>query len=185
MSFSSIRAYARAPVFKSALTSCAVLTAGDCVTQFVQRRNSKQQGSQDWARTARFSLLGLALHGPYFHFGFKVVDKLMGASTTWKSALLKTMASQVTVFPSWLVVFFSYMGVLEGQGIKGGVERVKKGFVPSFTTGMAFWPPMIMFNFMFCPLEYRVAYVGLVGIVWSSYMSWVNTAVAQPPMKSS
>lgn len=38
--------------------------------------------SLDLQRTARFSLVGLTLHGPFFYNGFRFLDSTFGTATT-------------------------------------------------------------------------------------------------------
>lgn len=110
----------------------------------------------DWQRTARFALVGLTLHGPFFFWcvasrppgvvrrargaplhqgetlpplrrrrGFKWLDGLRVA--TGGSPLIRAMAKsatgQVTLFPTYILAFSVYMGLLEGR--RGAALAVK------------------------------------------------------------
>jgi hypothetical protein len=84
---------------RAALTSGVLMGAGDCMCQAIQRRQARQQQQQqqqhapgkggkpaaaaaaarhDWARTARFAVIGLTLHGPFFLVGFRALDRVFG-----------------------------------------------------------------------------------------------------------
>jgi protein Mpv17 len=55
------------PLPRAALTSGALMAVGDCTCQCIQQRLvRKQQQQLDWGRTAKFAVIGLTLHGPYF-----------------------------------------------------------------------------------------------------------------------
>ncbi|CAD7704197.1 unnamed protein product [Ostreobium quekettii] len=129
---------------------------------------------QDWGRTARFSFVGLTLHGPSFHYAFQLLDRCLGTATTLSMAAYKTVVGQVTIFPLYVSAFYWYMGLLEGQDMAGAMERVRRAFWPTMVTGTAFWPVANMANFLYVPLKYRVAYVGCLGLVWNSFLSWSN-----------
>ncbi len=47
----------------------------------------------DYAQTARFALIGLTLHGPYFLFGFRLIDKIPMGSI--KSALGRSLTKTI------------------------------------------------------------------------------------------
>ena len=60
-------------------------------------------------RTARFSLIGLTLHGPYFYTGFRTLDTYFGPSKSIATALKKTFAGQVdALVPIFLILCRQY-----------------------------------------------------------------------------
>ena len=77
----------------------------------------------EWDRTARFAIIGAALHGPWFLFGFRFVDALklpaILVTTPLRRSVTKTLITQVTVFPLYLGVMLPALGVLEGLRTKG------------------------------------------------------------------
>lgn len=84
-----LRKFALPPVAKAALTSCTMMAAGDVVMQRLQHAQLAKESKAhapahalDWARTARFAVIGLTLHGPLFYAGFKQLDKLLGTAPT-------------------------------------------------------------------------------------------------------
>jgi protein Mpv17 len=62
------------PLPRAALTSCALMAVGDGVCQCIQANRRQQQQDQkqhtplrlDLGRTAKFGVIGLTLHGPFF-----------------------------------------------------------------------------------------------------------------------
>lgn len=75
-----LRVAAAAPVARAALTSATVMAAGDALCQSIA--NHRQSKAVDWHRTARFSVIGLTLHGPLFFHGFRALDKHIGSAPT-------------------------------------------------------------------------------------------------------
>eukprot|EP01023_Acetabularia_acetabulum_P019280 TRINITY_DN19801_c0_g2_i1.p3 TRINITY_DN19801_c0_g2~~TRINITY_DN19801_c0_g2_i1.p3 ORF type:complete len:210 (-),score=9.08 TRINITY_DN19801_c0_g2_i1:522-1061(-) len=170
----SVNSIARVrPVAQAALTSAVVMGCGDLVCQAIQQRNKRVQF--DWNRSYRFAVVGLTLHGPFFYFGFRALDSYMGAARTLRIALKKTAVGQFTLFPSYVSAFFLYMGLLEQQTLQQSCEKVKSAFLPTMYTGTVFWPIVNIFNFMYVPATFRVAYVNILGLIWNAYLSWSNT----------
>ena len=91
-------------------------------------------------------------------------------------ALKKTALGQVTIFPTYIIAFFSYVSLLEGKTMKQAVQKVRDKFWPAIATGTVFWPAANMLNFTMVPPQQRVLYVGLMGLVWNSYLSWQNSS---------
>lgn len=54
------------PVPRAALTSSTLMALGDVCCQCIQHKRQQQPLRVDVGRTARFSLIGLTLHGPFF-----------------------------------------------------------------------------------------------------------------------
>ena len=132
----------------------------------------EQHHSLDLKRSTRWAVAGLTLHGPYFFFGFRKVDKYFGAVTSMVTVAKKTAAAQFILFPPYLVALFGYMGAMEGITDIGGKIRQK---VPeAFMGGCVYWPVANGLNFAFCPPYLRVPYLAFSAGVWNSYLSWAN-----------
>ncbi|GLC52047.1 hypothetical protein PLESTB_000576600 [Pleodorina starrii] len=174
-----------APVARAGLTSCIIMQAGDVVCQALQRRNktgSLDWAAHDWRRTARFGLVGLTLHGPFFLWGFRMLDQRFGPAKTLLTAAKKTALGQVTLFPTYVAAFFTYMTLLETGGNVAAVgDKLRGAFVQTYIAGSVFWPAANMLNFMFCPPAGRLLYVNCAGLAWNAILSAYNSgAVAAP-----
>jgi protein Mpv17 len=114
------RAFLARPVVRAALTSATVMAAGDALCQALRANAAGRPlslSTLDAASSARFGLVGLTLHGPYFLRAFRWLDALPVARLgggRLQQAALRTLAGQTTVFPVYLVAFFTEMGLLEG-----------------------------------------------------------------------
>jgi protein Mpv17 len=94
-------------------------------------------------------------------------------------AVKKTCFGQVTIFPTYVAAFFGYVSLLEGCALPQARQRVKEKFWPTVATGTLFWPAANMVNFTVVPQQHRVLYVALLGLIWNSYLSWVNSRAVQ------
>lgn len=90
-------------------------------------------------------------------------------------ALQKTVLGQITVFPVYVATFFAYSGLLEGKSLGQAIAKTKEKFVPTFVAGSVFWPIANVINFQFVPASQRVLYVGAVGLMWNTFLSWQNS----------
>ena len=173
---------------KSAATSAIVMSAGDLVCQSIMNRARATAATStttnsykeiDLKQTQRFALIGLTLHGPFFHAGFQALDRLFGPAPTLKTALTKTTAGQLTLFPVYVGAFFTYMGVLEGLSWRQCKEKLRSAAPATLLNGTVFWPIVNVFNFMYVPSSKRVLYVNACGLVWNAFLSWQNTIKGQ------
>jgi protein Mpv17 len=62
------------------------------------------------------------------------------------------------------------MGVLEGRGLAGGIEKLRTNFVNTFLGGSVFWPVVNMINFVHVPSTHRLLYVNGCGLIWNAFL---------------
>lgn len=160
------------PMVRAALTSGTVMAAGDAMCQTIRHRFAgKRDIKIDLAQSARFGLVGLTLHGPFFFYGFRWLDTAFGTNATLRKAVVKTLTGQFTLFPAYTAAFFTYMGLLEGLSLPECGEKVKKTVPATFVTGSVFWPAVNVLNFMMVPPAGRVVYVNVAGLFWNAWLS--------------
>lgn len=157
--------------FKAGLQSGSIMTLADVATQWLVEKKEFQE-EYDVKRTLRWSLAGLALHGPYFFVGFRMLDKQIGAATSLKIVAQKTAIAQFLLFPPYLVALFGFMGVLEENPNISGKIRTKAP--EAFLSGCLYWPIANGINFAMVPPQFRVPYIASVGGIWNTYLSWEN-----------
>ena len=95
--------------------------------------------------------------------------------TSCLQAVCKTLLGQVTVFPAYLALFFTYSKVLEGGTLESGFRHTRSAFVPTYKAGWVFWPAVNVFNFMCIAQSQRVLYVNVIGLIWNAFMSYQHT----------
>ncbi|PSC72962.1 peroxisomal membrane [Micractinium conductrix] len=155
------------------------MTAGDALCQCIRARTAGREARLDWRQSARFGLVGLTLHGPFFFHGFRWLDARFGAAATLQKALVKTAAGQITLFPLYTASFFMYMGILEGLPPAQAAIKVQRVLPPTLMTGSMFWPAANVLNFMFVPPTYRVLYANVAGLFWNAWLSYENSTKGQ------
>jgi hypothetical protein len=81
------------PLLRGSLLSSAIHTVADGLAQGVETGGEAYtRESYDVARSLRFGLVGLTLHGPWFGLGFPRVDAYFGASKSLANRVKKTLA---------------------------------------------------------------------------------------------
>lgn len=168
---------------RAGLQSGAIMGIADLSTQlFVEGKQMTAPSSQetipyDAARTLRWALIGLVLHGPYFLAGFSFLDKKFApksasAVVSWKTVAQKTVTGQLFLFPPFLVLLFGTLGFLEGD--PDIPTKVQKRVPEAFASGCVYWPVANSINFKMVPSHLRVPYLALSSGVWNSYLSYTN-----------
>ena len=169
-------------LLRAGLTSSGIMTVADILAQGIERRvlGSTPDNPRDYDpyRTARFAVVGLTLHGPYFQRGFAMVDRRFGPSLSkagkpaWGVIAKKVGTTQFALNAPFMVCLFAWMGVLEGRREPAAVwDNVKQKWPAAFWAGNVFWPCANFVNFRFLGPQHRVAYVASCGAVWNTYIS--------------
>lgn len=161
---------------RAGATSGAIHIVADAVAQMLETHGEslRHPDNHDFGRTMRFAMVGLTLHGPYFQRCFALVDKRFGHPTSTSVVLKKTLAVQAFVNPPYMVLLFSYLGLLEGRRGEAILANTKEKFGPAFWAGNIFWPIANVLNFRFIGPQYRVAYVASCGAIWNTFISILN-----------
>mmetsp|Transcript_12721 Transcript_12721/g.18704 ORF Transcript_12721/g.18704 Transcript_12721/m.18704 type:complete len:199 (-) Transcript_12721:341-937(-) len=174
---------------KAGLQSSSIMVVADIATQlliegkqpitwnndfFLAESNSVVESHYDIIRTARWASVGLFMHGPYFYTSFSKLDKLFGGSTSFANVVKKTAFGQVVIFPPYLVMLFTYMGIWQTTDPKLLWDYVWNRVPNAFLGGCVFWPAANMINFALVPSTLRVPYLAALGSVWNVFLSWLN-----------
>ena len=176
------------PFVVNAVISSATMVTGDAICQRIQLVKEKDEEETmtaattvvvtDTDRALRFATVGATLNAPFQLMGFRCIDRAFGPAVTLRTATMKMVSAQVTMMPSYLVLFFYYMGWLEGLTHEQRIEKIRKGFVPAAITHTCFWPFANMINFIFVKPNHRVAYVAILGVIWSTLLSYAELFTA-------
>jgi protein Mpv17 len=158
-------------IVRAGMQSGSIMCVADALTQ-VGIEGKSFDTTYDPYRTLRWGAAGFALHGPYFFAGFSRVDKYFGAATSIQTVAKKTAFAQFVLFPPYLILLFSFMGVLEGN--QDVPSKVKSRVPEAFMGGCIFWPISNGLNFALVPPSLRVPYVATSAGLWNCYLSWAN-----------
>ncbi|KAJ8599436.1 hypothetical protein CTAYLR_007999 [Chrysophaeum taylorii] len=163
------------PLLIKGLTSFVGFTLGDILAQlFIEKK-----GPYDPVRTARLASFGFLVHGTTSHWFYGVLDgKIPG--TTAGAVASKVAIDQILWNPIFGVMFFGYMGILEGSGIEGTILKIKRDLITQVTGSWTVWPLAHAINFKFVPNQQRVLYINTIQIFYNCFLSIVGNR--KPPV---
>lgn len=78
------------------------------------------------------------------------------------TALSKTALDQLVMAPAGIALFFTAMGLLEGQGVQQSLDGMRAKLRPTLLANYALWPAANMVNFAFVPPQQRILYCNVV-----------------------
>ncbi|XP_065833357.1 mpv17-like protein 2 [Oscarella lobularis] len=148
-------------------TSFLLMGVGDWIAQRIERRPRT-----DWTRTARMACMGFVF-GPMNHYWYKLLgERFVGQ--TWTTVAKKVLCDQLFYGPLVICTFYVSMPLVEGQGIKDGVDEVKRKFLPTYKADWTVWPAVQVLNFRFIPQHLQALFVNFVTLGWDTYLSYMK-----------
>lgn len=155
------------PVLTKAVTAGALSGLGDVIAHGLFGR-----GGLEPISFSHQVLIGLILKGPYFHYVFKIIERLFENSDKRNiSTVLKKMAVAQGIFsPVFLFMYLTVLACLRGEKLSDAVARIRRSFLSILKVNYCFWPLVDLTNFSFIPPAYRVLYSNIAGMLWVIYL---------------
>ena len=156
------------------------MTTADGIQQQLEHRKrpaTSKPFAWDMQRTARLTGFYGGLQMPFVHFWFAGLERVFGAVTPTSNPLrfaAKVATDQSIGLPAVLAAFCVVQPYLQGQGLSGGVEKLKRDWSTMVVRGWMVWVPTICATFAFVPLPYRPLTINFVSLGWSTYVSSMN-----------
>lgn len=125
-----------AAIARASITSCILHLVSDVTAQTAEQWDKTERtynlrryallhvihidlmSAQSRNRTLSFGVIGAAMHGPYFHVGFRLLDRFLGHGRDWRTVLIKSLVGQSTVAPPYLALFYGATTFAAGGGIE-------------------------------------------------------------------
>ena len=172
-------ALVRRPILVKSVTSAALTSIADATAQSLERRDSAEQRSHDFVRTAR-QLAYSAAFAPVLHGWYNLLTSVPRLS----SPFLRVLADQTVFSPLAHISFFTYMTLAKGGGIPDVAHELDVKFLPAMAANYAIWPIAQAVNFSLVPLRHRVLFVNAVGMFYSTFLSGLAHASGPPALPS-
>ncbi|XP_059583300.1 protein Mpv17 [Alligator mississippiensis] len=163
------RLLARRPWTVQITTAGALMGVGDVVSQqLVEQKGLRRHSGR---RTLRMMAIGFCFVGPVVGGWYKLLDRLV-LGTTKTAAVKKMVLDQAGFAPIFLGSFLAVAGAVNSLSAKENWEKIQRDYADTLVTNYYIWPAVQVANFYFIPLNYRLAVVQCVAIIWNSYLSW-------------
>ncbi|KAH9970541.1 hypothetical protein BGW80DRAFT_1329863 [Lactifluus volemus] len=191
------------PLATQCVTSAVLFASSDIIAQQAIESKGKEH---DFSRTARLTFFGGCLFGPPASKWFAFLNRLRFATPT-KAVIYRTWLDQTIMAPLVVGWFFTSMSLMEGKGSSGVADSLKTTYAPTLMRAwcamltsfnrlatlinvtsslssdrMVFTPSQII-NFMLVPPQFRFVFIGLVNLIWNTYLSFVNARLSRVPPK--
>ncbi|KAI8897353.1 hypothetical protein BC833DRAFT_594093 [Globomyces pollinis-pini] len=165
-------ALARYPFATQAITTGFLFSLGDLISQVGIEQTPLD--SYDVKRTRRLGGFGLFLAGPAMITWYRFLNLKVVIANPQKALLTRVAMDQLLFAPTFMAIFFTYNGYMEGEDWEGIKNRLRKGYPSALVGNYTLWPAVQLVNFKYVPLNYQANVVNTVALGWNTYMSYLN-----------
>lgn len=175
------------PYITKSITSFFTFGLGDVLCQTVEARLSKDKTNNNSKK--HLNIIRILKQGsfgilitPYYHLQYCVLMPKwftgQGAKNTAKMILYDQAVNTVVV----IAAFFTYMDYMNKANftLRESFEDSKRKFPQTFIANFKLWPAAQWINFTIVPVEYRVLFINIVAIFWTTYLSYVQNSSKKP-----
>jgi hypothetical protein len=158
----------RHPLIVKSLTAGLLNALADAICQvFVERGQAF-----DLRRLISFVAIGVFMSGPGLHYWYGMLTRFISVPGMG-GVFLRTAADQLVFTPLGVIGFFVVLLNLEGRQAELA-DKLQKDVVETVLANWKVWIPFQIFNFGFVPPQFQVAAAGILGMVWSVFISYIG-----------
>jgi hypothetical protein len=168
------------PLIGNMVTSAVLFGAGDVLAQ------SMSSHPYDFSRTFRNALYGGAVFAPIAGKLYPFLQHQIRWPWVWPrmmmitnrrkkslDTLARVFVDQIGWAPIGIVLYLTWVNILEGHSWIETRKRVGDSWWGTLLANWAVWPAVQVINFAVVPVQFRVVVVGIVGVLWNGFLSWV------------
>jgi protein Mpv17 len=157
------------PLTAKACTSLVGWALGDLLAQIFITG-----GAFDMKRFITLSAFGLLYHGPSGHYFYNWLDsKIPGKDGA--SVAKKIIIDQTMWCPIFMSVFFTYLGLVNGDSIGTIGTKIKTDLLSACQGSWKVWPVVHFVNFKFISNKHRLLFLNGVQVGFNMFLSLIGT----------
>lgn len=157
------------PLITKAMTSLVGWALGDFLAQvFISG------GPFDMKRFITLSAFGFLYHGPSGHYFYNWLDKQI-PGTEGKVVALKVLIDQTLWCPIFMSVFFTYLGLCNGDSFAAIGDKIKNDLLSACQGSWKVWPIVHAVNFKFISTKHRLVFINGVQVAFNMFLSLIGT----------
>eukprot|EP00897_Mesotaenium_endlicherianum_P002764 jgi/Mesen1/2515/ME000016S01862 len=161
-----LRQLRQRPLETKAITSGVLAGVSDILAQKLAGGKELQM-----RRTVLMALFGAVYGGPSAHFVHRLLDRLFAPKGDFLSVAKKVVVEQLTYGPLCNILLMAYISlVVEGRSWHLTRRKLEKDYASVQLNGWKVWPLAALINYRYVPIQFRVLFVNIVGIFWSTFL---------------
>jgi hypothetical protein len=140
---------------------------------------NKNEFLHDWTRSSHVMITGFAYSGPISHYWFALLEQIVTIDNPVLGLIFRVALDALIFSPFTVFGYFTIRTLLEGKGYPAIRAKLERAWRKAVLAAWSFWPAVNVITFSLIPLPFRVLYVNIMALLWTGYMSYVNTQKEQ------
>lgn len=158
------------PVFTKAVSSGILSAIGNLLAQMIEKKQKKDLPSLDVSGPLRYLVYGFFVTGPLSHYFYLLMEYWIPPEVPL--AIVKRLLLDRLLFaPTFLLLFFLIMNLLEGKDVSAFAAKMRSGFWPALQMNWRMWTPLQFININYVPLQFRVLFANMAALFWYAYLA--------------
>ncbi|XP_021018986.1 peroxisomal membrane protein 2 [Mus caroli] len=157
------------PVLTKAVSSGILSALGNLLAQTIEKRKKDSQ-NLEVSGLLRYLVYGLFVTGPLSHYLYLFMEYLVPPEVPWAS-VKRLLLDRLFFAPTFLLLFFFVMNLLEGKNVSVFVAKMRSGFWPALQMNWRMWTPLQFININYVPLQFRVLFANMAALFWYAYLA--------------
>jgi len=152
------------------MTGSSILTISDVTAQWISSWFTEHYRF-DGQRTLALCLFGTFYYGLAMRKIYFVYESVLGPGRpVFKAVVDCAVHTPFVLLPS----FYVTTGLVKGQRPLEIYEQFKREWWTSSTASVAYWLPMMVFNFRFCTPQTRILFISATAWIQKTALSWYS-----------
>eukprot|EP00761_Pharyngomonas_kirbyi_P000378 gb/GECH01000378.1/.p1 GENE.gb/GECH01000378.1/~~gb/GECH01000378.1/.p1 ORF type:complete len:247 (+),score=69.52 gb/GECH01000378.1/:1-741(+) len=171
------------PLATKSLTTGAITTCGDLISQIIQSKNQdsfssssstkQNQTPVNFKRAATAFVYGAGICGPFLHGWYQLMFRLFPGKPTLPRIVKQVAIDQSTLAPFFGAVYIGFTDLRNGVPPSQTIQTMPKRLYDILSVSIQIWPAAQVINYSFIPLQYRVLASNTVSLGWNVYLASV------------
>ncbi|EDL20028.1 peroxisomal membrane protein 2 isoform 1 [Mus musculus] len=157
------------PVLTKAVSSGILSALGNLLAQTIEKRKKDSQ-NLEVSGLLRYLVYGLFVTGPLSHYLYLFMEYSVPPEVPWAS-VKRLLLDRLFFAPTFLLLFFFVMNLLEGKNVSVFVAKMRSGFWPALQMNWRMWTPLQFININYVPLQFRVLFANMAALFWYAYLA--------------
>ncbi|XP_028633237.1 peroxisomal membrane protein 2 isoform X1 [Grammomys surdaster] len=158
------------PVLTKAVSSGILSALGNLLAQMIKKKQKKDAQSLDVSGLLRYVVYGLFVTGPLSHYLYLFMEYCVPPEVPW-ARVKRLLLDRLFFAPTFLLLFFFIMNLLEGKNVSVFVAKMRSGFWPALQMNWRMWTPLQFININYVPLQFRVLFANMAALFWYAYLA--------------
>nr|P42925.2 RecName: Full=Peroxisomal membrane protein 2; AltName: Full=22 kDa peroxisomal membrane protein [Mus musculus]AAA39957.1 peroxisome membrane protein [Mus musculus domesticus] len=158
------------PVLTKAVSSGILSALGNLLAQTIEKKQRKDSRLLEVSGLLRYLVYGLFVTGPLSHYLYLFMEYSVPPEVPWAS-VKRLLLDRLFFAPTFLLLFFFVMNLLEGKNVSVFVAKMRSGFWPALQMNWRMWTPLQFININYVPLQFRVLFANMAALFWYAYLA--------------